>query len=98
MHVIKNKAMKRVLLILFLIMQAGYSYTQPAGMKPGVERWPVKTSLVSSESVDEAQPVTLPDLFNLPEAPGVGRNDKRYQDMRIPAFQNPKNLSEGEII
>jgi hypothetical protein len=90
--------MKRIFLILFLITQVGYSYTQPAGMKPGVERWPVKTSIVSSESVDEAQPVTLSDLFNLPEAPGVGRNDRRYQDMRIPPFQNPKNLSEGEII
>ncbi len=87
--------MKKQILLSLLILQTVFSYAQPAGMKPGVERWPVKTSILSSE---EGQPVALSDLFSLGEAPGVSKNDARFQAARIPAFPNAKNLTEGETI
>lgn len=63
--------------------------------KPGVERWPVKTSVPANAG--PAQTVALADLLGLPNAAGVLKNDKRYQSDRIPA-QPGQNLPEGTVV
>src|SRR5258707_13894612 len=64
-------------------------------LKPGVERWPIKTSLPKGVSA-KATTVKLADLLALPDATGVGKNDKRYQSARIPGKAGDK-LPEGKL-
>src|SRR5258707_186237 len=65
-------------------------------LKPGVERWPIKTSLPKGVSA-KATTVALADLLALPDAAGVGKNDKRYQSARIPGKAGDK-LPEGKLV
>jgi len=65
-------------------------------VKPGVERWPVKTS-VPKGSTGKAATVALSDLLALADAEGVAKNDKRYQSERIPAKSGDK-FPEGKLI
>lgn len=64
-------------------------------IKPGVERWPIKTSVVANA---DQKTVALADLLKLPDPPGVAKDDHRYQSNRIPSFQNPLGLKEGDQI
>ena len=66
---------------------------------PGVERWPVKTSLPSNPG--KAKTVALADLLSFGDpdvSPKVTKNDARFQKQRIPPFSNNLNIHEGELI
>ena len=64
-------------------------------IKPGVERWPIKTS-VPANAVQRKVP--LSELLKFPDPPDVRHNDARYQAPRIPPFDNPLGLKEGDAI
>jgi len=51
-----------------------------ACVKPGTERWPVKTSLPAGAAVKE---MSLADALKLPRLTDVAKNDARYQSKRI---------------
>jgi len=64
--------------------------------KPGVERWPVKTS-VPGGKIGRAQTVDLSKLLALGDVAGVTKNDKRYQTVRIPSSSGME-YPEGAVI
>jgi hypothetical protein len=80
-----------------VMLVAGYS-ALARDIKPGVERWPIKTSLPAEADPNNPQAVPLEDLLDLEEPPEVTKNDKRYQDALIPEFPNSLNVKEGDII
>jgi hypothetical protein len=83
-----------VLLALGLSVATGQ---KPA--HPGVERWPVKTSLPSSPG--SAKTVALADLLSFVDpvvSPKISKNDSRFQSARIPPFSNSLGIHEGELI
>jgi hypothetical protein len=61
-------------------------------------RVPVKTSLPPGEDPSQARPLTFLEFITIPEPPGVAKNDPRYDKARIPAFPNPLNVKEGDIV
>ncbi len=67
-------------------------------VKPGVERWPIKTSLAPHADVAHPKQVDLVELLNLEDPPGVAKDDPRYQSQLIPAFPNSLDVKEGDII
>lgn len=64
---------------------------------PGTERWPIKTSVPDGANLDHAKTVSLDDLLALKDVANVAKNDKRYQDARIPEAA-AANLKEGDIV
>jgi hypothetical protein len=90
----KSRTIITILAILAFVFLA--SAQQPKGMKPGVERWPIKTS--AHKMLDVPEDVDFDKLIVLPDPPGVKKNDPRYQDAFIPSFQNSQNLDEGDMI
>jgi hypothetical protein len=66
--------------------------------RPGVERWSIKTSVPEGSKWEGARNVSLPELLALPEPRGVTRNDRRYQNARIPEFPNALKVKEGDLI
>ncbi len=69
---------------------------RPKGMKPGVERWPIKTSAHRIHEVPRA--VIFDSLVALPDPPGVRKNDPRFQDAFVPSFKNSQGLEEGDMV
>jgi len=69
---------------------------KPKGMKPGVERWPIKTTVHRMHEVPRV--VALDSLIGLPDPAGVKKNDPRYQDAFIPTFHNALGLQEGDMV
>jgi len=66
---------------------------------PGKARWPIKTSLPDGTTATASgKTIALAKLLALPAAPDVTDNDKRFQDTRIPAFDNSLNLKEGDLV
>lgn len=66
---------------------------------PGVERWPIKTSLPGPPG--KAKTIALADLLSFGDPainPKVNKNDHRFQSARIPAFSNTLHLNEGDLI
>ena len=80
------------LCVWFIILPA----QKPKGMKPGVERWPIKTS--AHRMRETPKDVDFAKLIALPDPQGVKKNDSRYQDAFIPTFQNSLNIQEGDIV
>lgn len=68
----------------------------PRTLKPGVERWPIKTSVSDGASLSHPKKVALGKLLALQNAAGVKKNDARYQDARIPDAAD--GLKEGQIL
>ncbi len=66
-------------------------------VKPGKERWPIKTSVPAGANLDKGKLVTYEDLVTLADAEGVGRNDARYQAARIP-LDTALHAQEGEML
>jgi len=58
-------------------------------------RWPIKTQ---PGQKTKPRTLNLSDVITLPDPPGVTMNDKRYEEKRIPAFTNPKNVKEGDLV
>jgi hypothetical protein len=81
-----------LLCVCFVLLPA----QKPKGMKPGVERWPIKTS--AHRMQETPKDVDFGKLIALPDPHGVKKNDSRYQDAFIPTFQNSLNIQEGDIV
>ena len=64
-------------------------------IKPGVERWPIKTSVLAGVDVSHGTVVVYADLVKLDDAP-VGKNGHRPQAARIPAFTPPRWSQPGD--
>jgi hypothetical protein len=67
-------------------------------IKPGVERWPIKTSVPAGADLSLGKSVSYTDLAKLADPPGVQKNDHRYQSARIPMFTNALGVKEGDIL
>lgn len=66
---------------------------------PGKARWPIKTSLPEGANASASgKTIALAKLLALPAAPDVTDNDKRFQDARIPVFDNDLHLKEGDLV
>jgi hypothetical protein len=66
---------------------------------PGKARWPIRTSLAEGISPNgPAQTIPLDKLLALAAPPGVKDDDPRYQDTRIPKFDNPLSVKEGDLM
>lgn len=86
-------------MVLAILLLATSGQVAARGIKPGVERWPIKTSVPAASDLAHANSVRYLDLVKLPDPdPPVGRNDHRYQSARIPPFPNDLNVKEGDII
>ena len=83
--------MRIFLFVAVLTAASGAAWSQ------GVERWPVKTSVPDGTNFSKAAQVALTDLLALPDAPGVGHDDAKYQSARIPAKAGDK-FSEGQLL
>src|SRR5437879_13868217 len=86
-----------VFLLLFLGGNAQAIATQHE-IKPGVERWPIKTSVPPGADITTGKSVAYADLVKLDDPPGVQKNDHRYQAARIPSFPNQLGVKEGDIL
>jgi hypothetical protein len=83
--------------LLCVLICAVLSGAQSKPTKPGVERWPIKTSTPDGTNFNKPSKVALTDMLKMPEAGGVAKNDKRYQDARIPA-QAGERYPEGRLV
>ena len=69
--------------------------------QPGKVRWPIKTSIPEGADPDHPTRVDLADLIDatkLPDAPGVTKNHAQFQAARIPKFDHPLGVAEGDIL
>ena len=66
--------------------------------EPGKARWPIKSTVASIAALKHPKDVDLGDLLDLPDPPGVTKNDADYQENLIPAFSNAAGLEEGDIV
>lgn len=66
--------------------------------RPGVERWPIKTSVPDGSKLDHPSAMSLKDLLTLGEVTGVRKNDPRYQSDRIPTPLAGAAVKEGAIV
>jgi hypothetical protein len=95
MH-LKQKWVVASISVAMVIFVAGLAY---AGcVKPGVERWSIKTSVPEGTDLDHSKFIPLNKLLKLEDPPDVGNKDKRYQNAIVPAFSNPLNVKEGDIV
>jgi hypothetical protein len=81
--------------LLIAAMIAGSAAAAGQAVKPGVERWSIKTSVPGGAS--KAQTAALADLIALKDVDGIKKNDSRYQSARIPA-QPGARLTEGDLL
>lgn len=66
--------------------------------EPGIARWAIKSSVASITALQHPRKIDLQYLRDLSDPPDVTNNDARYREHRIPAFDNPANLQEGDIV
>lgn len=66
-------------------------------IKPGVERWAVKTSWKSGTTV-AAKAIPFATFVALPNVDGVKHNDKRYNAATIPSSMTGTGPAEGSIV
>jgi hypothetical protein len=90
--------MKRrlVISIAAVFLYVLYLQAQQQQLKPGVERWPIKTS--APKLKDTPKVVSFEDLIAVPNPTGVAKDDARYQKALIPHFDNALNVDEGQIV
>jgi hypothetical protein len=83
------------------VLSAAYGQAPAAqtatGLKPGVERWPVKTNLPANTDFPNPQTIAYADLAAMPAAANVTRNDQRYQSTRITEKIAGK-YTEGQLL
>jgi hypothetical protein len=82
--------MKKLLLSFFLVFAISL-----AGLCVDHHRWPIKTTPAHRIN---AKKVTLDELIHLEDPAGVTMNDSRYENALIPAFTNPLNVKEGDLV
>jgi len=86
--------------LLALLLALGFtaSLATQHEIKPGVERWPIKTSVPAEADVSHGKAVPYADLVKLDDPAGVAKNDHRYQTTLIPPFANTLGVKEGDIV
>jgi hypothetical protein len=82
-------------LLLSTLILAAFGFSADHAVKPGVERWQVKTS--GPDASAKATKVAIADLLAFPNIDGIAKDDSRYQAHRIPDQTNGKH-KEGELI
>src|SRR5260370_7691578 len=89
----------RLLLCSLAVLAVATSVTLASNheIKPGVERWPIKTGVPAGADLSLGKSVSYADLAKLDDPPGVQKNDHRYQPARIPMFTNSLALKEADI-
>ena len=83
---------RRLFISVFLVLVSGRTFGQQH-LAPGVERWPIKTSLLSHPN---RKTVPLKELLALPSP--IDSEDSQYQAKRIPIAVGKHSLKEGDII
>jgi hypothetical protein len=87
--------MIRFFLVLLLLSWT----TGASGQNCGTERRPIKDSLPTGANLTQSKTVSLADLLKMPDPqPKVHKNQAEFQKQRIPAFSNPLNVKEGDIV
>ena len=74
-----KNALGQSLTAVGLVIFLGFSGSRATQreIKPAVERWPIKTSVLAGVDVSHGTPVAYADLVKLDDPPGVGKNDHR---------------------
>src|SRR5260370_33318988 len=85
-------------LALVLVLWFSGTLATQHEIKPGVERWPIKTSVPAGADLSLGKSVSYADLAKLDDPPGAQKNDHRYQSARIPMFTNALGVTEGDIL
>jgi hypothetical protein len=80
-----------VLVFVFAVAVPAFSQTAQT-VRPGVARWPIKTSLDPTANQVAPTAIGFDELAQLPDPKGVKKNDRRYQSKRIPGTR------EGEMV
>ena len=82
-----KKPFRRGVAMLGLVLLLGLSESLAAQheVKPGVEPWPIKTSVPAGMDVSHGTSVSYADLVELSDPPGVRKNDRRYQLHAFPS-------------
>src|SRR6266481_9570955 len=92
---------RRVIAVFAVVAGLLWFPSSILAFQPGKARWPIKTSIPEGADLDHATRVDLVDLIDaakLPDAPGVTKNDAQFQAARIPKFDNPLGVAEGDIL
>ncbi|MSU46646.1 MAG: hypothetical protein EXS42_05870 [Lacunisphaera sp.] len=85
----------RLLLLGFVL----FSALLAKDIKPGVERWSIKTSVPAGTDMAHGKTVPFADLIALPDpVPHPKMNDHLYAHDRYPAFANKLGVKEGDIL
>ena len=77
---------------LMLFFMGLTTYAQNLDLKPGVDRWSIKTSTVVN-----VKTVPITDLLQLSN-PITDYHKTEYGDKRIPTIVQPDSLKEGDIV
>ena len=85
----------RVLAVLAFVAAPAMPGAQQLALKPGVERWPIKTSALDGGT--SGKPAKLADLLGLENAADVKKNDPRFKEARIPGEQASIG-KEGDLV
>ena len=94
---------RRTVLALFVVLVLGWIPASLATQhfKPGSElaRWPIKTTLPENSDPSQAKTtVKLDDLFRLSLPDQIDARDARWRTERLPKFQTPLEIAEGDIV
>jgi hypothetical protein len=93
--------MKSLRVLAFVLLAASLlvaAAPQTPALKPGVERWPIKTSLATGVDPAKSKTVAFAGLIQLADPPGAKKNDPAFQSARILPFSNSLNVKEGDIL
>lgn len=85
--------------LLVAVLLIPITESRAACHEPGHARWAVKSSVPTGADLSHPTHIALADLLTLGEpVPPVTKDDARYSKKRIPAFDNPLHLKEGDIV
>src|ERR1044072_6189373 len=82
--------MKRPILLLLLLLIISF-----VAFSVDHHRWQIKTT---PANLGKVRKLELNDLITLADPPGIKMNEKQFEKKLIPAFSNPKNLKEGDLV
>jgi len=89
----------KLLIVGVVLLLTGATAAAQTCHGPGKARWPIKTSLPQGTSANgSGKAIPLDKLLALEPAPGVKDDDGRYQDARIPPFDNSLGVKEGDLV
>lgn len=86
-----------VVRVLVLAVVTG-AFVHAECTSPGKERWDIKSSVPAGANLDKPKRVKLTDLVKLKNPPGVTNKEKEFDSKRIPGFENPLGVKEGDLV